>query len=124
MADRGHHLFEYLCDFVHAQMGRLRVPGVAIGVHYQECSWTAGFGVTSVQNPLPVTTETIFQVGSISKTLTGTAVMALVERGQLDLDTRLKRYLPDLQLADPDATQHATMGHLLTHSWLGGQLLD
>ena len=86
----------------------------------------AGFGVTSLENPLDVTPDTLFQIGSITKTFTATAVMRLVERGELDLDSPLRTYLPGLKLGDEDVAARVTMRHLLTHTggWIGDYFDD
>jgi CubicO group peptidase (beta-lactamase class C family) len=59
-----------------------------------------GFGVTSVENRLPVDADTIFVAGSLTKPVVATAAICLVGDGRLDLDVPLVRYLPDLRLAD------------------------
>jgi beta-galactosidase GanA len=63
-------------------MKRLNVPGVSIAVWHNDSVVSAGLGVTSVEHPLPVTADTLFQVGSISKTFTGTMLMQLAEAGK------------------------------------------
>ena len=67
-------------------MKRLHIPGVSIGIYHKGKEWAAGFGVTSEEHPLPVTPDKLFQVGSISKTFTGTLIMMLAEQGKVDLD--------------------------------------
>jgi CubicO group peptidase (beta-lactamase class C family) len=113
-------------DAVRARQEELRVPGVAVGVLQDGEERHEGFGVTSVDNPLEVTPETRFQIGSIGKTFTGTAVMHLVEAGAIDLDRPVREYLPDLVLADADATQRVSMRHLLSHTggWEGDYFDD
>jgi CubicO group peptidase (beta-lactamase class C family) len=71
---------------------------------------------SGTRNPLEVTPDTRFQVGSITKTFTGTAVCELVARGELDLDRPVRDYVPTLTLADPDATARVTLRHLLSHT--------
>jgi Beta-lactamase len=58
-------------------MARASVPGVAVGVRVGTEEVVAGYGVTSVEDPLPVHGETLFQIGSVSKTFTATAIMTL-----------------------------------------------
>lgn len=113
--------FQQLSDFIVSEMRRLSVPGVAVGLLHDGREHLAGFGVTSVENPLPVTADTLFQIGSTTKTITGTIVMRLVEQGLIDLDAPVKSYLPDLSLQDKEAEATVTMRHLLTHmgGWLG-----
>jgi len=102
-------------------MKKTGVPGVAMGVLHQGETETAGFGVTSVDHPLPVTDETLFQIGSITKTFTTTAIMRLVEMGKLELDTTVRNYLPDFRVADEATSSQVTLRHLLTHmsGWAG-----
>ena len=87
--------FAELCALAEREMARLGVPGVAIGVIDGEREHLAGMGVTSVENPLPVDADTLFQIGSTTKTVTGTIAMRLAERGLLDLDAPVRRYLPE-----------------------------
>lgn len=102
-------------------MARFDVPGVAVGVVHGDRSEVVGFGVTSFENPLPVAENTLFQIGSITKTFTATAAMRLVEAGSLDLDQPVRSYLPDLRMADETVARRVTMRHLLTHTggWVG-----
>jgi len=113
--------FMALSDFVISEMRRLQVPGVAVGVIHDGQERLAGYGITSVENPLPVTADTLFQIGSTTKTVTGTIIMRLVERGLVDLDAPVKAYVPELSLQDKGAEQTVTTRHLLTHmgGWLG-----
>ena len=103
-----------------------RVPGLAIGILHAGTANAAGFGVTSVDNPLPVNADTLFQIGSITKTVTATAVMRLVESGVLDLDQPIRTYLPELVLSDVHAMAMVTLRHLLTHTagWEGDDFSD
>lgn len=115
-----------LAETVRTSMERHRVPGVAVGLYDGGEEYVASFGVTSVENPLEVTPETLFQIGSTTKTLTGTAIMALVERGMLDLDEPVRTYLPDLRLSDEEVARTVTTRHLLTHvgGWVGDVFED
>ena len=113
--------FDCLGEYVAGVMTAKGVPGVAVGVLHEGETATAGFGVTNVDHPLPVTDETLFQIGSITKTFTGTAIMRLVEMGKLDLDATVRAYLPDFKVADEAASSQATIRHLLIHTggWVG-----
>jgi len=104
----------------------MRVPGVAVGVLADGRERHDAFGVTSIENPLEVTPDTRFQIGSISKTFTGTAVMYLVAEGLLELDRPVRAYLPELELADAEAARTVTLRHLLAHTagWLGDYFDD
>jgi CubicO group peptidase (beta-lactamase class C family) len=113
--------FNQFCGLIVEGMKRLGVPGVAAGILHNNREYVAGFGVTSIENPLPVDPDTLFQIGSTTKTFTATAVMCLVEMGKLDLDKPIRDYLPDLHLADSSVARRVTMRHLLTHvgGWVG-----
>jgi CubicO group peptidase (beta-lactamase class C family) len=118
--------FAELCALAESEMARLGVPGVAIGVIDGEREHLAGMGVTSVENPLPVDADTLFQIGSTTKTVTGTIAMRLAERGALDLDAPVRRYLPELRLADESVAARVTLRHLFTHTggWAGDYFDD
>lgn len=104
---------EAIDDFVQAQMQRLHCPGLALAVLREgQSPFTNGYGLANVELSAPVTTETVFEVASITKSFTATAVMMLVEEGKIDLDQKVTRYLPDL----PTAWSEVTVWHLLTHT--------
>lgn len=105
-----------LSPWIEAEMARLHIPGVAFGILDGGEQHSACFGVTNLENPLPVDAQTLFQIGSISKTITATAMMRLVERGAASLDAPLRSYLPDLRLADPEVTAQVTLRHIFTHT--------
>jgi CubicO group peptidase (beta-lactamase class C family) len=107
-------------------MERYHVPGVAIGMLRAGAVEVAGFGVTSVEHPLPVDADTLFQIASVTKTMTATVIMRLIERGALDLDAPVRRYIPAFRLRDAAAQERATVRHLVTHAggWLGDCFAD
>jgi CubicO group peptidase (beta-lactamase class C family) len=118
--------FRQLCEKVVAEMKRIPVPGVVVGICHRETEFVAGFGTTNVEHPLPVTEDTLFQVGSITKTYLATAVMRLVEMGKLQLDEPVRTYLPGLKLTDESVAARVTLRHLLTHTggWVGDYFDD
>ncbi len=111
---------------IEAEMQALAIPGVAVGVWYQGQEYLKGYGVTSVADPRPVTPDTVFRIGSTTKTFTGTAVMRLVEAGKVDLDAPVRTYLPDFATSDPSVAPVVTVRQLLNHTagWLGDFLQD
>ncbi|HUE85734.1 MAG TPA: serine hydrolase domain-containing protein [Vicinamibacterales bacterium] len=110
--------FDRVVAAVQEKMAELGVPGVALGVLADGEVRTRGFGITNVDHSLPVTEDTLFQIGSISKTFTGTAIMRLVERNQLRLDDPVRKYLPGFRVKDAYASARATVRDTLTH--MGG----
>jgi CubicO group peptidase (beta-lactamase class C family) len=118
--------FHALASQIDHWMTEFHVPGATVGVFHEGDEWTAGFGVTSVEHPLPVDADTLFQIGSTTKTITGTVAMRLVEEGRLDLDAPIRTYLPDLQLQSEEVATRVTMRHLFTHTggWVGDYFDD
>jgi len=118
--------FRQLCDEVVAAMARFGVPGVAVGVLRDGVEYAAGFGITNVAAPVAVDDHTLFQIGSTTKTFTGTVAMRLVEAGKLDLDAPLRTYLPELRLRDEGVAARVTLRHLFNHTggWLGDYFDD
>ena len=72
-APTSHRLFPHVipADTVRSLMETYEVPGVAVGVLHGDEEEAAGFGITSVEHPLEVDGDTLFQIGSITKTFTG-----------------------------------------------------
>lgn len=101
-----------------AQMAESRVPGLALAiVRDGALAYARGFGVTSVEDGgRPVTPDTLFRIGSLNKPQTATMIMRLVERGDLDFDRPIARYIPWFALSEPGAAALITLRHLLTHT--------
>ena len=105
-----------LSDFVEATATKFGIPGVAVGVWVDGQEVYACHGVTSVDNPLPVDRDTLFLLGSVTKTYTATALMRLVAEGRVELDAPVRRYVPELVLADERAAAEVTVLNLLNHT--------
>ena len=118
--------FRKIARKITAEMKRLQVPGVAVGIWHKGQEYAEGFGITSVEHPLPVTADTLFQTGSISKTFTGTILMQLVEQGKVDLDAPVRKYIKDFKLSDQRVAANVTVRQLLTHmgGWVGDYFND
>jgi serine beta-lactamase-like protein LACTB, mitochondrial len=88
------------------------VPGVGVAVVLDnQLAWSSGFGMADLENYSPATSSTLFRLGFISKSLTATAVLELVERGKLDLDAPVQKYCP----AFPAKEWPITTRQLLSH---------
>jgi CubicO group peptidase (beta-lactamase class C family) len=105
-----------LSDLVATTATKFGIPGVAIGVWADGREVYACHGVTSVDNPLPVDPDTLFLLGSITKTYTATALLRLVTDGRVQLDAPVRRYVPELRLKDEHAAAQATVLNLLNHT--------
>lgn len=98
-----------------------RLPGAALAYLRDGVACYASYGTTAAGHDQRVTEDTLFGIGSTSKTLTGTAMMALVERGAVSLDDRVCEHLPELPILDTQARDHLIVGQLLDHTagWVG-----
>lgn len=113
--------FDALAALVEQKMVEFGVPGAAFGIVKDGQVRTRAFGVTNLDNPQPVTADTVFALASITKTVVATAIMRLVEQGKLDLDAPVRRYLPDFRVQDEAMSRDVAVWHLLTHTpgWEG-----
>jgi CubicO group peptidase (beta-lactamase class C family) len=100
------------------RMVHYHTPGVSIAVvNHGRIEWARGFGVKEWGKPDPVTEETIFQAGSISKPIFAMAVMRLVQDGKLDLDEDVNRYLKSWKVPANGSWQpRVTLRQLLSHT--------
>jgi CubicO group peptidase (beta-lactamase class C family) len=115
-----------LADKIEAGMAKYAIPGVGLGLWHRGREYVRGFGVTSVDTNEPVSGDTVFRIGSTTKTFTATVMMRLVERGRVSLDRPVRAYLPDFQTADPSVAARVTVRQLLNHTagWQGDYLQD
>ena len=93
-----------------------RIPSAAIGVLQDGEIWDFAVGVRDVTTREPATTDTIYQLGSMSKTWTALAFMQLVDEGKVDLDEPVQTYLLGFRVADPAVSAAVTARHLLNHT--------
>jgi CubicO group peptidase (beta-lactamase class C family) len=107
-----------LDKLIEGHMDQAHVPAVAQAVvSEQEILYAKGFGLTSVEEGgAPVTSRTLFRIGSVTKSLVATAIMRLIENGQLDLDQPLKTYVEWLRFDEPHAEERITLRMLLSHT--------
>lgn len=96
-----------------------RVPGVSVAVvSGGKVDWARGFGVKDVSTNEPVTTETLFQAGSISKPVAAVAALRLLQEGRLSLDEDVNARLVAWKLPENKFTRKkkVTLRGMLTHS--------
>jgi D-alanyl-D-alanine carboxypeptidase len=100
-------------EYIAAQMRQLHIPGLSLAVVRDgRIAKARAYGLANVEVNAPVTEETVFEIGSVTKQFTAAAVMMLVEEGKLGLDEPIRKYLVGV----PDAWSAVTLRHLLTHS--------
>ncbi len=114
-------LFSELDAKIKKAMKGFVIPGAAVGVIYKGQEYVKGYGITNVDYPVPVDGDTVFRIGSTTKTFTATALMRFVDQGKVSLDATVRTYLPNFAVSDPGASAQVTVRQLLNHSsgWLG-----
>jgi CubicO group peptidase (beta-lactamase class C family) len=115
VANSGRVDADRLTDRLAELAGEHGVPGASVAVLVDDSVTAAATGVLSLRTGVEVTTDSLFQMGSISKAYTATMLMHLVERGITDLDTRVADILPGFPVG-PGQIPAMTLRHLLTHS--------
>src|SRR5690606_19586367 len=99
-----------------ALMEDASVPGVSVAlVQDHEIAWLGQYGVTSADDPKPVTAKTLFEAASMSKPAFALVVLRLVEEGVLDLDTPLADYLGRPYIEDEPLHKRITARMVLSH---------
>jgi D-alanyl-D-alanine carboxypeptidase len=100
-------------DIVAAQMKKQNLPGVAVAVLKDgKPIKVKGYGYANLETATPVTTGTVFEIGSVSKQFIATGIMLLVRAGKLGLDDPVRKFIPEA----PESWQPITIRHLLTHT--------
>ena len=95
-------------------MAEMKIPGLSIAlVKDGEILYAKGFGARDRESNLPATSETLYGIGSCSKSFTALSVMQLVEKGEIGLHDPVSKYVPlKIRFQDKPITVH----HLLSHS--------
>jgi CubicO group peptidase (beta-lactamase class C family) len=95
-------------------VSRSGAVGAQLSIAQGEERLDLAVGLADARRGVPMTTETLMQIGSITKVFNATLVMSLVDEGRLALDDPIERYLPRIQIAEPNATSELTLRHLLS----------
>jgi CubicO group peptidase (beta-lactamase class C family) len=112
---RSAHARGDLDRLIRGEMAAAGIPGLAVGIARRgEVLFARGYGLADLARRAPVTTDTMFHIASITKTITATAVMLLVEQGRIALDDRVAPHL-GFAMAGEQAGA-ITFRHLLMHT--------
>src|SRR5215831_6293118 len=110
------HTLDGLRPWITAEMEKAKLPGMAMAIVQNGKMLCAEvFGLRDVEHNLPVTTQTLFAIGSTSKSFTALAMSILNDEGKLDWDKPVRQYLPEFQMYDPVAGERMTPRDLITH---------
>lgn len=96
---------------------KYKVPGFALGLAKDgELCYGKEFEFRDVETKLPLSPDTVFGVGSITKAFTSVAILQLQEKGKLSVNECVTNYLPEFKTANEAQTKQITIHHILTHS--------
>ena len=107
---------EDLQAYAEAAIKEHDIPALSLAIWHKGKLHKAAAGILNINTGVEATTDSIFQIGSITKVMTASLVMRLVDQGKVDLDLPVKHYLRDFQLADAKAAAKITVRQLLNHT--------
>ncbi len=100
-------------DWVHGEMSRRHIPGMVVGVYQDgEPVKVQAYGTADIENQIPMSCDSVLEIGSITKQFTAAAILMLREEGKLGLDDPIGKYLTGA----PASWSGITVRHLLTHT--------
>ena len=100
-------------DAVFAQWNRVDSPGCALGVYQDgQLAYARGYGIADLEHDAPITPDSVFYAGSVSKQFTAMAVALAIKQGRLGADDDVRKYVPEL----PDYGRPITIRHLIHHT--------
>ncbi len=103
---------------------RHNVAGASVALYNKGEMKFAAAGIANMVTGVEMTTDTIMQIGSVTKVFTATIIMQLVDEGLLELDRPVVEYLPDFRVGDPEASKKITVKMLINHtSGIDGEVL-
>src|SRR5215470_11631465 len=90
----------------------IHTPGCAVGVEYHGVVvLKSGYGMADLERNVPITTDTVFESGSVAKQFTAAALLLLAQHGKISLDDPVRKYLPEI----PDYGTPLTIRHVMSH---------
>ena len=100
-------------DKVFEDLTKPGAPGCALGVYCNgKIVYAKGYGLANIEERVPITPQTVFDVGSVSKQFTAASILLLEKQGKLSLDDDVRKYVPEL----PDYGKRITILQLLNHT--------
>ncbi len=100
-------------DEVFADYTKPGSPGCAVAVYRNgKVSYARGYGLANIEEDVPITPDSVFDIGSTSKQFTAASILLLQKQGKLSIQDDIRKYIPEL----PDYGQKITVLHLLNHT--------
>jgi CubicO group peptidase (beta-lactamase class C family) len=107
---------EGLDDYIERVRRDWDVPGIAVGiVRNDTVIFAKAYGAREIGKAPPLDTRSLFEIGSLTKAMTATALALLVDEGRIGWDDRVVEHLPSFRLADPWVTAHVTVRDLIAN---------
>jgi len=98
---------------IFSDYAKLDSPGCALGVYSNGAiAYTHGYGMASLELGVPITPQTVFDIGSTSKQFTAFSILLLQQQGKLSVDDDIRKFMPEI----PDYGKRITLHHLMTHT--------
>ena len=98
--------------FIKNQMEVEKIPGIALGIMKGEFIWAKGFGFSDLENKIPMKENSSFRLASVTKTMTATAILQLAEKGKINLDDEVQKYVPYFPRKNYPVIIRYLLGHL------------
>jgi len=98
--------------FVGSEMAARRIPGLSIGYAQDGITWARGYGFADLENRVPARADSSYRLASVTKPMTATAIMRLVEQGKVELDAEVQTYVPYFPRKPYPITVRQLLGHL------------
>ncbi|MFD2445520.1 serine hydrolase [Bacillus sp. CGMCC 1.16607] len=106
--------FEQYCKEI---VDKYDIPGFSIGLSKDgELFYDRGFGYRNTAQKLPLSADTVFGIGSVTKSFTCVAILQLQEAGKLNVHDPVIKYIPEYKTPDENHTKQTTIHHFMTHS--------
>jgi len=99
-------------EFVKKQMEADRMTGLSVAFMKDDFVWAKGYGYADLENKVPATEKSAYRLASVTKPMTATAIMQLVEKGKIDLDAEVQTYVPYFPKKNWPITVRQLLGHL------------
>lgn len=104
-------------QYYHEVYEKYKIPGIIMGLAKDgELLWEQGYGYRDLENELPLTTDTVFGIGSVTKSFTCVAIMQLQEAGKLSVHDPVIKYVPEFTTPNEEWTKQMTIHHFMTHT--------
>jgi len=103
--------------FIKNQMEVEKIPGIALGIMKGEFIWAKGFGFSDLENKIPMKENSSFRLASVTKPMTATAILQLAEKGKINLNDEVQKYVPYFPRKNYPVIIRYLLGHLggITH---------